>query len=260
MNTLSTTQIERTPQQQASRWRTFVICCGAVILGLVVAPFIFVAIFGLVGLTVALTIAAVVTLAGWALLPWAGMVASNWKIKLLKREASRNPVETMQNELKRRRQLLEQFKQKIIVFGSKVKTFQDKVGTLKRQFPADAPQFEESLAKMKQLYLLRQQKYKEAEEGIGEFEAEIEKANILWDVGQAAAAAGEDAGMSDEDFYAKIKVKSSLNAIQDKLNLSFAQLDVALLTEKEPSLALPGNAATLDLPASTGTGDRVENS
>ncbi len=75
---------------------------------------------------------------------------------------------------------------------------------------------------------------------IGEFEAEIEKANILWDVGQAAAAAGESAGMSDEDFYAKIKVKSSLNAIQDKLNMSFAQLDVALLTEKEPNLSLPG--------------------
>ena len=101
MNTTITT-VERTPQQQASRWRTIVICVGAVILGLVVAPFIFVAIAGLVGLTVALAIAAVVTLAGWALLPYAGMVAANWKIKLLKREASRNPVETMQNELKRR--------------------------------------------------------------------------------------------------------------------------------------------------------------
>jgi hypothetical protein len=56
--------------------------------------------------------------------------------------------------------------------------------------------------------------------------------------------------MSDDDFSAKIKVKSSLNAIQDKLNLSFAQLDVALLTEKEPTLsALPGKPTTLDLPA-----------
>jgi len=258
MNTLPA-PVERTPQQQASRWKTFAICVGAVVLGLVVAPVIFIAIFGLVGLTVALTIAAVVTLAGWALLPYAGMVAANWKIKLLKREASRNPVETMQNELRRRQELLEQFKQKIITFGSKVKTFQDKVGSLKRQFPDDAPQFEESLSKMKQLYALRQSKYKEAEEGIAEFEAEIEKANILWDVGQAAAAAGESAGMSDEDFYAKIKVKSSLNAIQDKLNLSFAQLDVALLSEKEPNLALPGKNVTLELPSNTKTGSEVEN-
>ena len=258
MNTL-TNGSDRTPQQQAGRWRTIVICVGAVILGLIVAPFIFVAITGLVGLTAALAIAAVVTLGGWALLPYAGMVAANMKIKLLKMEASRNPVETMQNELRRRQQLLEQFKQKIIVFGSKVKTFQDKVGSLKKQFPDDAPQFEESLAKMKQLYALRQQKYKEAEGNIGEFEAEIEKANILWDVGQAAAAAGESAGMSDDDFYAKIKVKSSLNAIQDKLNLSFAQLDVALLTEKEPTLAaLPGKPTTLDLPAGTSE-NRIEN-
>ena len=257
MNTLTT--VEKTPQQQASRWKTVAICVGAVILGLVVAPIIFIAIFGLVGLTIALTIAAVVTLAGWALLPWAGMVAANWKIKLLKREASRNPVETMQNELKRRQILLEQFKQKIIIFGSKVKTFQDKVGSLKKQFPDDAPQFEESLSKMKQLYALRQSKYKEAEEGIGEFEAEIEKANILWDVGQAAAAAGESAGMSDEDFYAKIKVKSSLNAIQDKLNLSFAQLDVALLSEKEPKLGLADKTVTLELPSSTKTGNQIEN-
>jgi hypothetical protein len=259
MTTIQTTPVERTPQQQANRWKTFVVCFGAVILGLVVAPVIFVAIFGLVGLTVALAIAAVVTLGGWALLPYAGMVAANWKIKLLKREASRNPVETMQNELKRRQELLEQFKQKIIVFGSKVKTFQDKVGSLKKQFPDDAPQFEESLGKMKQLYALRQQKFKDAEADIGEFEAEIEKANILWDVGQAAAAAGESAGMSDEDFYAKIKVKSSLNAIQDKLNMSFAQLDVALLTEKEPTLALPDKTITLDLPSSTNTGSKIEN-
>ena len=110
---------------------------------------------------------------------------------------------------------------------------------------------------MKQLYTLRQS---EVQGGggsdIAEFENEIEKANILWDVGQAAAAAGgRCAGMSDEDFYAKIKVKSSLNAIQDKLNLSFAQLDVALLTEKEPTLAsLPNQPGiTLELPANTKT-------
>jgi len=257
---MTTIEPSPSPQQQASRWKTIAVCVGAIFLGLLVAPIIFVSIVGLVGLGIALAVAAVITIGGWALLPYLGMVAANLKIKLLKQEASRNPVETMQNELKRRQILLEQFKQKIIVFGSKVKTFQDKVEGLKRQFPADAPQFEESLSKMKQLYVVRQQKYKEAEQGISEFEAEIEKANILWDVGQAAAAAGESAGMTDEDFYAKIKVKASLSAIQDKLNLSFASLDVALLTEKEPQLALPDKAITLDLPAQTKTGDRVENS
>jgi len=250
MTTLETSPTIRTPEQQAKRWRTLVICIGAVFLGLIVAPFIFISIVGLVGLGLAIAIAAVITLGGWVLLPYAGKVAANLKLKLLKQEASRNPVETMQNELRRRQELLEESKQKVIVFGSKVKNFQDKVAGLKRQFPADAPEFEESLAKMKQLYVLRQQKFKEAEEGIGEFAAEIEKANMLWDVGQAAAAAGESAGMSDDDFYAKIMVKASLTAIQDKLNLSFASLDVALLTGKEPNLALPDKNSTPELPAS----------
>jgi len=259
MTTIETLSTEHTPRQLANRWRTLVICIGVVVLGLIVAPVIFIAIYGLVGLTLALAIAAVVTLVGWATLPWLGTVAANWKLKLLKQEAAHNPVETMQNELQRRQQLLEQFKQKIILFGSKVKTFQDKVGNLKKQFPAEAPQFEESLDKMKQLYALRQQKYKEVSEGIGEFEAEIEKANLLWDVGQAAAAAGEDAGISDEDFYAKIKVKASLTAIQDKLNLSFAQLDIALLSEKEPNLALADKEDTLGLPSDSKPDSKAEN-
>jgi len=96
MTTIETLSTEHTPRQLANRWRTLVICIGVVVLGLIVAPVIFIAIYGLVGLTLALAIAAVVTLVGWATLPWLGTVAANWKLKLLKQEAAHNPVETMQ--------------------------------------------------------------------------------------------------------------------------------------------------------------------
>jgi chromosome segregation ATPase len=112
-------------------------------------------------------------------LPDIRKVASEWKNKDGKRKAPRNPVETLQRELKRCQQILEQFKQKILFFNSEVKAFQDKVESLKRQFPADTPKYDESLAKMKQLYVLRQQKYKQARASVEKFAAEVEMARHL---------------------------------------------------------------------------------
>ena len=76
---------------------------GAVLVaGFLVAPYIWVAIGGLIGLIVAV----VVILAAWMLRPVAFSFAANMRLKLIKSEAAKNPVETLQNDLKDKAQAL----------------------------------------------------------------------------------------------------------------------------------------------------------
>src|SRR5262249_14428006 len=90
--------------------------------------------------------------------------------------------------------------------------------------------------------------YRKARAETDAFEKEIEKAGAIWEMGQVAANTAEGSGMSEEDFYAKIKTRTSLDAIQDSMNAAFAQLDVSLLDQQDDEvkqLASPNTAQLL---------------
>jgi len=63
------------------------------IIGFLVAPVILLVIKGLVGLIVA----GIIGFAAIQFAPYLGMVIANWRLKALKAEARKNPVETLQN-------------------------------------------------------------------------------------------------------------------------------------------------------------------
>lgn len=220
-----------TQEQDRKRKRieTGVKIAAALGIGFLVAPFIFVAIQGLLGLVVAGAI-------GIAAINFAPVVAvkiANWRLKALKSEAMKNPVETLQNDYRNRETALADFREAINTFSAKVNSFADKVAAFKTQYPEEVEKFASQLSKMKQLLAIRHAKYKDASRELERYEEEIQKAGAIWEMGQAAAEMSKAAGMTEGDFYAKIMVETAINSVTENMNKAFAELETSLLDEED---------------------------
>jgi len=196
--------------------------------GFLVAPFIFIAIKGLIGLVVALVVGLVVV----NLIPWFSSMVANWRLKALKHEAGKNPIETLQNDYRKRIQALQSFRQSILNSKAEVAMFGDKLDGFKRQYPQDAAKFDEQYRQMMALLQLRGKKYVEAKGNLERYNSEIERAKAIWDMAQAAAEMNKAAGMDADEFYAKIQVETALDSVQKSMNVAFADLELSLVDEK----------------------------
>lgn len=203
------------------------------VVGFFVAPFILIAVKGLIGILVA----AVLSVVAVNLAPWFGSMVANWRLKALKYEASKNPIETLQNDYKSRLGALQNFRDSIQNFAAEVRTFGDKLGGFKNQYPAESGKFDGQFRQMKELLEIRKGKYEEAKGNLSLYDAEISKARAIWDMAQAAAQMNKAAGVNAEEFYAKIQVETALDSVQKSLNVAFSDLEISLLDEKKPSAA-----------------------
>jgi len=188
-------------------------------------------------------------IAGVTLVNLAPLVAfkfSNWRLKELKAEASKNPIETLQNQYGERHDALLRFKSAIETFVGEVKGFKDKLEGFKVQFPADAPKFEDQLNQMVKLLHIRKEKYKEAKGQLELFDQEISRAKAIWEMGLAAVAMNKASGDMEGDFMAKIKVETALDSVTSSMNMAFAELETSLLDEeKTPKQIAQNNVVPL---------------
>lgn len=83
-------------EQKRKRIEGLVKIGGLCVIGLVVAPFIFLTIQGLLGLV----LAAGISFTAINFVPWYAAKVANWRLKAIKHEASKNPIETLQNDLR----------------------------------------------------------------------------------------------------------------------------------------------------------------
>ncbi|MFT3870895.1 MAG: hypothetical protein QM715_20775 [Nibricoccus sp.] len=191
----------------------------------------FIAIKGLVGLIVAAAVSLVVV----NLIPWFSAIVANWRLKALKHEAAKNPIETLQNDYRKRIEALQAFRQSILNSKAEVASFRDKLDGFKKQYPADAAKFDEQYHQMLALLKLRGKKYEEAKGNLERYDGEITRAKAIWDMAQAAAAMNKAAGVDADEFFAKIQVETALDSVQKNLNLAFADLEMSLVDEKSPA-------------------------
>lgn len=211
----------------------------AAIAALLVAPVIFMVVTGAVGLISA----AVVGLAVVNFAPAVSMKFANWKLKAIKAEANRNPIETLQNVFHVRMADKAAFKILITAFRTEVSGFADKVEVFKAQFPKDADKFARQLEGMNMLLARREAKYKHVKAELEQFEAEIQRADAIWQMSLAAQALNAAAGMESEDVYAKIKTETAIESVQHSLNKAFAEMQTELMDNPSeyapPSLSPP---------------------
>lgn len=198
------------------------------VVGFLVAPYIWVAIGGLIGLIVA----GVVILATWMVRPVLFSFAANMRLKLIKAEAAKNPVETLQNDLKDKTLALGKRKDAIETLNSQIRTFGDKVDEIKSRYGAEDAGYQKlsrDLSDLRRVYAHRCEKWKEAREQLKLYEEEIQRANMIWEAAQAAAAARETSGLTEDEFFAKLRTETAFEAIKKSYNDALASLDTALL-------------------------------
>lgn len=198
--------------------------------GFLVAPFIFVAIQGLIGLVIAAVIGA--TIINFA--PWMAMKFANWRLKALKAEAAANPIETLENQYREREKGLTDFRDNILQFHAEVQNFWTALEEQSQNHPELKNKFMEQYNKMRNLLEIRSQKYKLAQKKLKDFSDLIDQKRSEWELAQAAARMTKAAGVGEE-FMNKLMMDTAVNSVQTSLNTAFAELEVSLLDEQPVS-------------------------
>lgn len=204
---------------------------GLGVAGFFVAPFIFIAIKGLIGLTIAAVVGLLLVNVG---VPWFAVKIANWRLKALKYEASLNPIETLENQYDARANALNAILQNLKEFYAVVEELAQQIKEHNERYPDRPSQFQDKYLKMKALYVLRSQKYKQAKKNLSQFWDMIDEKRSDWKVAQSAAKAMKIANIG-EDFQSKLMQDAALSSIQDGLNMAFSELEVSLLENDDQS-------------------------
>lgn len=220
--------------QKRKRIETIAWIAGAGVIGVIIAPFVFLAVKGIIGFI----ITGVITWTSIQFLPVFTMKIANWRLKALKYEASKNPIETLQNDYKARQEALSNFLQSIKDFATQVNIFGGKLVDFSKQYPEEAHLYRDQHAKMKQLLDLRFSKYEEVKAGLVAYALEIKKAEALWDMSKAAAEMNKAAGVDSEEFLQKISRETAIESVQKSLYGSLADLEISLREEMTDSLKI----------------------
>lgn len=234
------------------------IAAGTAVLGVgfVVAPYIWLALGGLLGLS----IAAVALLGTWMVLPALTNKAANLRLKLVKMEAATNPTETLQLEHRRQSEALETRKEGIETLSGAIRVVAETISKLEREFP-DSPelaQLRSDEADLRSYEATVAEEWKACYVTLGEFAQEIRRAGRLWDAALAIAKARGMSGLSRNEWEGKMKTETSFDAIRQKLNTGLAGLNTdkmradadRILKGKTAAKALPsGNRNAIDIEA-----------
>ena len=200
---------------------------GMLAVGFLVAPFVFIAIKGILGLVAASAVGFFII----NLVPWFAAKVANWRLKALKHEASTNPIETLENQYKQREEGLVAFRENILAFHAEVQNFYSQLEENRSKLSENVvKKFEEQYQKMKALLDSRGQKYKLAQKKLREFADLIDQKKVEWNIAQSAAKMSKAAGVG-EDFMNKLMADTAVNSVQTSLNTAFAELEVSLLDE-----------------------------
>ena len=216
----------------------------------IIAPVVFLAVQGLIGVMVAGTLG--LALVNFA--PVLGMKFANWKLKGLKHEARANPIETRQQIGLQVRARLRDAAQELTTFAAEVLNFADEVKSLRATQPEDAADFEAQLKALQQLLDLKRRRLQEADAEADAFEQATARAARKWKVAQSAIRMNKLAGADQDAAMDKLLADESLDAVQTAMNRALAELDTALATsvpqiEHAPATVL--GAPTLATPAHT---------
>jgi hypothetical protein len=215
---------------RAKRWGNFAKYAALLVACFFVAPFIWVAIGGLLGLIVA----AVIIVAAWMLRPWFYAVAANMRLKLIKAEASKNPVETLQEDLRAKTVALDGRKTNIEKLNAQIRNFSDKVDDILNRYgktDTDYIKLSRDLSDLQRVYKHRCDKWNEAHHQLERFAEEIDRAQVIWEAALAAAAARETSGLTEDEFFAKLRTDTAFDSIQTNYNEALASLDTAMLDD-----------------------------
>ena len=209
---------------------------GAV--GLLVAPFIFAAIGGLLGLGVAAAVGFTLV----QLAPWFALKVANWKYRLIDAEkvahvkavtaaAAENPIETLTNLLSAKRAAFKDFETNVVTATAARDTFRGKVKKFAEKYPARAVEFQTQLQRMIDLVEKKKRALQDAQQSLEDGDMKLEEMKAYWEMSKDAIELNKAAGMDTGDAFEKLKADTACDAVFESMNTAFAQLEVAAALE-----------------------------
>lgn len=204
------------------------------LVGLLVAPFIFFAIGGLLGLAIAAALGFTLV----QLAPWFALKIANWKYRLMDAEkvehikkvtsaAEENPIETLTALLLAKNQAFETFKASVEQAVTARSNFKTKVEKFKQKYPARAAEFEAQLARMSDLVERKKRALGEAQQSLEDGAHKLDEMKAYYEMSKDAIEANRAAGMDTGDAFEKLKADTACDAVFESMNMAFAQLEVA---------------------------------
>lgn len=208
----------------AHRWKVGL----ALLVGVVAAPIVVAGIEGLAGLIVIWLLAT----AAVQLAPVVAMKMANWRLKSMKEEAEKNPIETMQNIFAEKSKEIVSQDQKIAEFAGRAADFQDKVIGLRKKFPEDAAKFDTAIDAMRRSLEVKKRRQREAKQEQAAYAAQIERAIAVMDVAKSMQSAAELSAEAEQKVFRDIKNQVAFDTINHRFNTVVAALAAEVEDDK----------------------------
>ncbi len=197
---------------------------GAVILGISG----FAALF-LIKSIVALAIVTIGSLALWNFLPVFAQWAGQMKIKGIKYNSAKNPVEDLQLIYIKKSKEIESAAIAITSFSKETKEYKEKLDSFIQRRPERAESFTSTYNSMKKVLDIQLSKLKQSKDKLKEFEGVIIEAEDIWNMTQAALKANKAMRKFDmPDPMDEIRQRTAYDSILGSLNQVTAELETAI--------------------------------
>jgi hypothetical protein len=221
---------------------------GAAFVGaVVIAPFVFLAIQGIVGLVIAFIIGVLVI----NFAPVFGTWVANKRLQMLKAVVEANPIETMQNLYRDKSGELQHADENIRDFEMEIGNYDDQLEGFKRDYPTDADSYQTVSDKMHEALVGMKREQSQARRDLAAFDKQITKAQAIYKMALAAQKVLVLSKSAESQVFAKIKEQVAFDSVRSQLNRSFASLNLALERRKDAQPVLPPAAEdTAPLPRS----------
>ena len=228
---------------------------AALLAGFIVAPFVFQAIGGLIGIVIALAVGVAIQ----QLAPLYTMAMANLTMKLLVGEARRNPIETMRNIYVDNMKTIQEKDQKIAEFAGRLDDFKDKMADFGKKYPEEVVKYQEVAKKMTTLLARQVQKQKMAKAAAKLYSDQITKAEAIYQMACAARDVQTLAGKIEKQVFQDIMKQVAFDSVTHQFNTAVAELTVETDTEPDFSIdstpQLPEKAASAGAEFPSGTID-----
>lgn len=205
---------------------------------LVLTPLSWVIAKGIFGLAAAGAAAGVAGIVGLALVhgtPVLSRKFANWKLAALKKEAERNPIETLQLQQISLEQGLEKEAKAITSFDAEVENFRGGLqAELEKGFPEAVKRGLPTLRNMERLLSFRRVKFKKAQKKVAERRRAVSEAEASYRVALASQRVTAASGEVQNSVLEQILEDIAFGAVDTAVNTSMAELRTAVMVEELP--------------------------
>lgn len=209
--------------------------------GLLVAPIIGAAIYGVAGLIV-LGGMSFISIQLW---PVVAMKVANWRMRLIEGEAERNPIQTLKNLYLEKNQELEESEKSAADFEAELGSFDDQVEGFKRQYPEEAPSYIAISEKMHEGLAQLESKQELARKALVDLNQKIAKAESIYKMSLAAQKVLQFSKSAEDKVFQDIKAKVAFDSVRTNMHRAFADLNLAVRQSKKLQAGSPSSIPVL---------------